>query len=78
MQISMNVVSTLMAVLTFVPTPLVRIDVAVGRDTDWLPIDIPVMVGILRQSQRITDYANYSRQTRTFFLSLKTKSKSLS
>lgn len=45
----MNVASTLMAVLTLAPTPLAPIDVAVGQDTGWLPIDTPVKVSYVNQ-----------------------------
>lgn len=47
LQISSNVASILMAVLTFAPTQLAPIDVAVGLDTDWLPMNIPVKVGTI-------------------------------
>ena len=40
----MNVLSTLMAVLTTVSTPLDPTHVLVELDTDWLPTDTPVKV----------------------------------
>ena len=43
----MNVLSTLMAVLTTVSTPLDLTDVVVELDIDWPPTDTPVKVAIL-------------------------------
>ena len=42
----MNVLSTLVAVLTTASTPLDPTDVVVDLDTDWLPMDTPVKVAI--------------------------------
>ena len=40
----MNIVSTLMAVLKYAPTPLDPIHAVVGLGIDWLPMDALVKV----------------------------------